>query len=237
MVTIMHLTRRVLLAGAAMLALTGAGTGVAITGTASAATPSCGSTCRSYFLEKWGSDNVLDVYQRTAKAGTPIILYQASNNDPAEDWTYVNQGTVAGFYGLGLVSAGVDLHYATDEAFELEYTPYGVASGLCMGTASSAGSQTPVALERCGVSDKTVWINDSTDAQNRYSPLISGSDTNFSTPYVLQYPGYGNPASRPRAQLNTYSRQEYTGGIVYDNQLWSYLTGPLNGAPGCTPAS
>jgi hypothetical protein len=204
---------------------------------ASAATPSCGSTCRSYFSGKWGSDNVLDVYQQTAKAGAPIILFQASNYDPAEDWTYVNQGTVADFYSRGLVSGAVDLHYAPDEAFELEYTPDGVMSGLCLGTASSAGSQTPVALERCGASARTVWINDSADAQNGYSPLISGSDTNFSAPYVLTYPGYGNPASRPRAQLTTYRRQEYSGGIVYDNQLWSYLTGTLDGAAGCTPTT
>jgi len=230
----MHLTRRVLLAGVAMLAVAGTGIGAM---PASAATPSCGSTCRSYFTEKWGSDAVLDVYQRTAKAGTPIIMFQASNDDPAEDWSYVDQGTVADFYQRGLVSAALDQNDPADEAFELEYTPYGVASGLCMGTASSAGSQTPVALERCGATARTVWINDSADAQNGYSPLISGSTTNFSAPYVLTYPGYGNPGNRPRAQLDTYSRQEFTGGIVYDNQLWSYLTGALNGTPGCTPTS
>jgi hypothetical protein len=212
--------------------------GTAITTTASAATPPCGTSCRSYFTEKWGSDEVLDVYQQRAAAGNKIIMYQASNYDPAEDWTYMNQGTVASFYRRGLVSGAVDLQYGTDKAFELEYTPYGVGSGLCVGTASSAGSRTPVALEPCGASARTVWINDSADAQNGYSPLISGSDTNFSDPYVLQYPSYAVPNSQARTQLTTYQRQESSGSdVVYDNQLWSYLTGTLNGAPGCTPTS
>jgi hypothetical protein len=205
MVTVM---RRVLLAATAMLAFTGTGIGVAATETASAATPSCGSTCRSYFTEKWGSHVVLDVYQQRAEAGTPVILYRASDYDPAQDWTFVSQGTVADFYRSGQVSGAVELHYASDEAFELEYTPYGVETGLCMGTAASAGSRTPVALERCGATARTVWINDSADAQNGYSPLLSGSDTNFSDPYVLQYPAYATPG-----------------------------TGILTGAAGCTPTS
>jgi hypothetical protein len=29
-------------------------------------------------------------------------------------------------------------HYPDDDAFELEYSPYGVDSGLCMGTAATA---------------------------------------------------------------------------------------------------
>ena len=61
---------------------------------------------------------------------------------------------------------------------------------------------TPVALEPCGVSGKTVWMVDSRrHVAHGYVPLINGSDTNFSHPYVLHYPANGYPTDMPRPQL------------------------------------
>ena len=88
-----------------------------------------------------------------------------------------------------------------DPAFELEYAPYGVDSGLCMGVATTARQGTPVVLEPCGISSKTVWIIDTADSTtitHGYVPLINGSDTNFSHPYVLSYPLNGYPTDMPR---------------------------------------
>ena len=51
-----------------------------------------------------------------------------------------------------------------DPAFEVEYAPYGVDSGLCVGVGTTAAQNTPVALEPCGVSSKTVWILDLNDS-------------------------------------------------------------------------
>ena len=110
--------------------------------------------------------------------------------------------------------------YGTDEAYELEYAPYGVDSGLCVGTATTAGNGTPVALEPCGVSSKTVWVEDTGDSYDGTIPLINGSDTNFSHPYVLHYPGNGYPTDMPRPQLTTYTLQQYSSGDTYENQLW-----------------
>ena len=106
------------------------------------------------------------------------------------------------FFAAGLVSAAVNLHYGggavgfpDDFAYEIQYSPYGVDSGLCAGVGTTAVAGTKVALEPCGVSSKTVWIVDSADSTfSGYVPLINGSDTNFSQPFVLTY---GATATRP----------------------------------------
>jgi hypothetical protein len=219
------------LAAAGTLALAG---GMATAGalSASAATPPCGHNCIDIFSREFGTHThpnfVLDVWRQSAKAGTPIILFRTSNTDPAEDFTVSNQGTVADFYAAGLVSASLNLHYSADEAYEFEYSPNGVDSGLCVGTASTAANKTPVVLVPCGASAKSVWVVDSQDAIGRgYVPLINGSDTNFSHPYVLHYPGNAFPTDTPRPQLNTYELQKYSNNSVFDNELWGANFGVL----------
>jgi hypothetical protein len=189
---------------------------------ANAATPSCGDNCVTGFGEEYGTSFVLDVLRQGEKVGQPLILFRASNSDPAEDFTYSDQGTVNDFWNAGLVSNGLNKTYGTDEAYELEYSPYGVDSGLCTGVGSTAGNGTPVSLQPCGESSKTVWVVDSTDPNTgpEFYPVINGSDTNFSHPYVLHYPGNAYPTDMPRPQLNTYMLQEYSSGDVYDNELW-----------------
>jgi len=81
------------LAGAASLALVG---GVAVVGglSASAATPSCGHRCVNLFSKKFSDflttkpPFVIDVYRQGANVGQPIIMFQASNADPAEDFPF-----------------------------------------------------------------------------------------------------------------------------------------------------
>jgi hypothetical protein len=219
------------LATAATLTMVG---GLAAAGalSASAATPSAGPHAIDIFSYEFGHHSspnfVLDVWHGTAKAGTPIILYRTSNKDAAEDFTVSFQGTVNDFYQAGLVSSALNLHYSHFAAFEFEYSPNGVDSGLCVGVGSTAGNLTPVALEPCGQSSKTTWVVDSYDTiRGGYVPLINGSDTNFSHPYVLHYPGNGYPTDVPRPQLNTYELQKYSNGSVYDNELWGANFGVL----------
>src|ERR1700677_2885793 len=149
---------------------------------ASAQTPSCGGDCTAISGMEYGPNFPLDVLRQGEKVGQPIILFRDSNTDPAEDFTVSSQGTVGDFYTLGMESAAMDLNYSTYTAFELEYSPYGVDSGLCLGVGTTAGNGTPVALENCGVSDKTVWVL-AQDDPDTY--LINGSNNNFSHPYVL----------------------------------------------------
>jgi hypothetical protein len=218
-------------AAAATLTLAG-GIGAAGTLTASAATPSCGSHCINLFSREFGTHKhpafVLDVYQQKAKAGQPVILWATSNADPGEDFTVSAQGTVGDFYKAGLVSAALDLHYSKFEAYEFEYAPNGAESGYCVGVGSTAADGTKVALEPCGASSDTIWVVDSYDTiKGFYVPLINGSDTNFSHPYVLNYPGGAYPTDQPRPQLTTWALSKYSNGTVFDNQMWSADFGVL----------
>ncbi len=231
-------------------------------GTASAATPSCGGSCIDIFSHQFGTHRTpnyaVDVLRQGEKVGQPIILFRTANYDPALDWTVSFQGTTADFQAAGLVGAAVALHYGciptvnfpdcygqtavavNDPAFEIEYAPYGVDSGLCLGVASTAVEEEGVTLQPCGVSAKTVWIADIFDSPstlfNGYIPLINGSDTNFSQPFVLTYPASGYPTDMPRPQLQVDNLSgESQGfppgpelGTVNDNQLWGADFGVLN---------
>jgi len=204
-----------ILAGATALSVIG-GLGVAATGNANAVTPPCGSTCRAYFTEGLGPGAVLDVWKRTAEVGQKIILWTPSNNDPAEDFSYYRQGTVADFYALGLVPAALALHYSYDFAFELEYTPYGRPTGLCVAVGPEAANLTQVTLQNCGMANRAIWVKDSADAQGPFMPLINGSNTNFSQPSVM---------TNHAGTVITYRLQRFSDGTIYDNQMWNYAVG------------
>ena len=127
-----------------------------------------------------------------------------------------------------------------DPAFEIEYAPYGVNSGLCMGTATTAISGEGVTLQPCGVSANTVWIVDTYDSWHLFTnggffPLINGSDTNFSQPFVLTYPKNGFPTDLPRPQLTVTNLTGFSNGnggpelgTIQSNQLWSARFGVLS---------
>src|SRR5215469_13044023 len=244
-----------LLAGAAALALIG-GVGTVGALSASAATPSCGGNCIDIFSRAFGTHRtpnfVLDVLRQGAKVGQPIILFRTSNTDPAEDIVPSLQGQVSDFFAAGLVSSAVALHYGCtsppfsaatcaffvdDPAIELEYAPFGVDSGLCVGVAATATAKEGVTLQPCGVSAKTVWIIDTNDSPatlgGGYVPLINGSDTNFSHPFVLTYPSNGFPTDKPRPQLFVNNLTGFSHGIgtpigsVDDTQLWGANFGVL----------
>jgi hypothetical protein len=239
-------------AATAALTLVG-GVGAISAVSASAATPSCGHSCIDLFNRQFSSHTnpsfVQDVFKQGERVGQPIILFRQSNADPAEDFTVSYQGQVSDFYAAGLVSSSLDLHYGggcevydvgsstcdinypDDFAFEVEYSPYGVDSGLCVGTAATASANTPVSLQPCGVTAKTVFVQDVDNATgfvDSYAPYISGSDTNFSHPYVLDYPHNGYPTDSPRPQLITNELQlNAHHDIVNDTQEWSENFGIL----------
>jgi hypothetical protein len=245
----MSIKSKVLAATATLTMVGGVGLASTLTaGTASAATPSCGHFCVDIFSRQFGTHKtpnfVVDVLRQGEKVGQPMILFRTANFDPAEDFTFSVQGTVADFFKAGLVSAAVDLHYGggaagfpNDKAFELEYAPFGVDSGLCMGVATTAFNDEGVTLQSCGVSAKTVWIVDTFDSpttlNNGYVPLINGSDTNFSQPFVLTYPNIRFPTDMPRPQLvvTNITGESHGGGpvagTVNDDQLWGADLGVL----------
>jgi hypothetical protein len=286
--------KRKLVAGAAALTLVGGACMVAAAGTATAGTPSCGSRCINLFQARYGGVSgargtfnpsaVIDVYKQRQAVNTPVIVFQASNADPAEDFTVANVGRVSEFYAAGLVSATLALHYGcelssaggpfptcpytvtfTDAAgvphtvtpdlfaYEYEYAPFGSDSGLCIGVAATASPEEPVTLQPCGVSSKTIWVVDDLNVVDHATgqieqvspdpigafgvPLINGSDTNFSRPYVLTYEG--DPSDKPRDPVRVYPlsgfSQQASGPFasdasletVSDLQQWQWFVGVL----------
>src|SRR5256886_4481920 len=133
-------------AAAATLTLVG---GVSTVGmlSAAAATPSCGGTCIDIFSREFGTHRtpnfVLDVWRQGAKVGQPMILFRTSDTDPAEDINASFQGLTSDFFGAGLVSSAVELHYGgglgtatgangfpEDPAFAPAVPPFGRGAGL-----------------------------------------------------------------------------------------------------------
>ena len=235
----MSLKSKLLASAAALTLAGGVGMGgLAMAGTANAATPSCGGSCIDIFSHNFGTITnpgfLLDVYKRGQNVGQPIILFRLSNADPALDFTVSDQGTVADFFAAGLVSSELDLHYAGEQAFEVEYAPYGADTGLCVGVAATAVQGEKVSLQPCGVSSKTVWVwdvdIDGTQNPGFSIPLLNGSDTNFSHPFALTYPSGSYPTDTPRPQLYVSNLTGFSGtgpippsslGVVSDTQLWN----------------
>ena len=248
----MSIKSKVLAAAATLTLVGGVGTaGVLTAGPASAGTPSCGNFCVNIFNQDIGPGFVVDVLKQGERVGQPIILFRTTNFDPAEDWNISFQGLVSDFFAAGLVSATTNLHYGGAgtcnfvtqvkcpdlAAFEIEYSPFGVNSGLCMGVAATAFQGEGVTLAPCGVSAKTVWIIDSLDNSLGASaglPLINGSNTNFSHPFVLTYPPNAFPTDMPRPQLTVTNLTGFTQpgdpslpviSSVSSNQLWLEFLG------------
>ncbi|HEY2518665.1 MAG TPA: hypothetical protein VGJ19_01040 [Streptosporangiaceae bacterium] len=236
-------------AGAATFGLVGGGLAMAGTMTASAATPNCGNHCSQIFTQKYGPQYLVDVFQARAAAGTPVILFQRSNSDPAEDFVVTDLGTVHSFYhNHGLVTAAFDRTYRADEAYEIQYEPYGLNSNFCLSTWSNETPQAgfKVRLEPCGQYSNSIWAAD-TDGQtmpqgssvvgdyrstggvfsSRFTDvaLINGATNTFSNPLVLNYPA-GNPTDMPRPQLNVQPEKQYSNGTTFDNQEWGTVNGP-----------
>ncbi len=228
-------------AAAATLMLAGA----ALTGGALAAnaeTQSCGASC----VELFSSSNpqlILDDQVLGQASGTPLTTSAISNSNQGEDFIVSSDATVAQDWQAGLVTDAVALHYGceagidsatctagetNDVAFEFEYAPNGAATGECAGIAGTAAAGTAITLQPCGVGPGTLWIVDSSQAiTNSYVPLISATDTNFSTPYVLT--STSTSAGQP---LETETLQENSAGTVAGDQLWSLLAGSLPAGPG-----
>jgi hypothetical protein len=261
----MSIKSKVLAVAATLTLVSGVGmAGVLSAGPAAAATPSCGGDCINIFNTDIGSGFLVDVFRQGEHVGQPIILFRTTNFDPALDFTFAAQGLVSEFLAAGLVSPALALHYGGQgsypqvggtcfvtglapvlgrcpypdfDAFEIEYAPFGVDSGLCVGVAATAFQNEGVTLQPCGVSAKSVWIVDAFDNQlvSGDVPLINGSTTNFSHPFVLTYPDNAFPTDKPRPQLLvrnlTGFSQPATGGVipvvksVSSNQLWDAFFG------------
>ena len=190
------------------------------------ATPSCGPFCINPYTAKYGPGYVLQDYRAGGNVGNPLKLQFASNTAPGQDWSIYLQGSVRRFVRLGLVSPRLGLHYGREPAYELEWAPLGVTTGLCQGTSSPAANGRKVNLQVCGNNADTVWVLDFRDAPYvGFVPVIAGSTTNFSQPQVLTA---GTPPTEP---LFTFRLRYYTtAGAVANNQNWWAFPGMIGPA-------
>jgi len=202
---------------------------------ANAATPACGASCLSVFSSELGtypSPNFVEhVFGGRERVGAPTGLTTASSSDPSEDFINPHPGTVADYYALGLVSAAVNSHYGQLTASQLEYTPGGVPSGLCVGIATDPFQGEALSLQSCTVPGRTVFIIDTTDspatAAAHLFPIVSGATSDFTHPFTMSYPPHVDTAATlPPIRLR---HLELRGPqrVVPATQLWGVETGPL----------
>jgi hypothetical protein len=221
------------LAAAAVLTLAG---GLSAAGplSASAATPQCGNSCAEVYSMKFATPTSLGfvetVFLGIPLPGVPTEVRPASGSNPAEDLIVPPPGRVpvSQFYTDGMVSAAVNQHYGSEPAVQIEYAPYGHATGLCTAVATTAYQDEGLSLQPCSTPGTTVWILDLADSPATaptYFPIVNGSDTDFVHPFAMSI--LGNPAH----QLFTpIIMQHLTGnpGSVPANQLWGAHFGPVS---------
>ena len=216
-----------LLGAAATLTVVG---GLSAVGTvpSSAATPQCGAHCIEVFSPRFGTAHQPNFVETArggvARIGAPAILYRASSSNPAEDWVVPTGGPVpvSQFYADGMVSAAVDSHYGTLDAAQIEFAPYGKATGLCTGVPEAPFANESLSLQPCSVPGNTVWIIDPAAAPSSLAgsfALINSSTTSFSHPFAMTY-AYGPPAPIRVDQLRFSP-----GGTVPETQLFGAAFG------------
>ena len=223
----MSLKTKVLATAAALTAAGGLST--AATLPAGASTTQCGSACVQIFNKMYGPGFVESVFQGIPAAGQPTILHRAGDSDPTGD--FINPlghpVLVSDFYAKGMVSAAVNAHYGNRPAVQVEYAPYGQATGLCAAVATTAYQNEGLSLQPCSTPGTTVFIIDFADAPTALPdfPIVNASTTDFTRPFTMTI--HGNPAHKPFPQI-TLQHLHGNPGHVPDNQLWNTAFGPAN---------
>jgi hypothetical protein len=200
-----------------VLALAAAAFGLAIA-PASAATSQCGSLCTSFYPLSTGTGDVLAVSHpsgTSASTGQAVTISAASTTNQGEDWVLEIQGTVTDFFEAGLISSAMNLHFGSDEVYEIDYAPDGTWTGKCLGVSSSNGSGS-VTLQPCGVTAATLWAADTADQNGRAVPLINGNNNNFSAPFGLTASSVGSQltSSGLRAPISLNSDWGLVFGVL-----------------------
>ena len=217
-------------AGVASVTLAGGGAAMLGPLAAGASTSSCVRGCANVYSLKFGPGFTLDVFHGTSSWGQPLILFQTSSSDPAEDFVITDLGTVNDLSGAGLVSGEFAYSYGSLDAYEIHYEPNGLDSHLCAGTWPGAAPQPSfkVRLVSCGQTASTIWasatdtIGGETIAAG-YHVFVNAASDGYTSPEVLNYPA-GHPAGMPRPWLNVQPLTAYSNGEVFDSQQWTTET-------------
>jgi hypothetical protein len=230
---VLSIKRRVL-AAVATLTIVG-GVSAAATGTASAATPECGSPCISVFSSELGTYAQPNFVEAVlggggANVGQPVGLKQANRLDPSQDIlpdAPVPDAKVSDFYAAGMVSAEANSHYGSLPAVQQRYAPFGIPTDLCVGLARVAQNE-GLTLQPCGVPGTTVWVvHEGLATPAGYFPIINASTTDFRRPFAMHLPRNEVASGRP-LQMQARRLQFLTGEkTLRARQLWGAVFGEL----------
>ncbi len=209
-----------------------------------AATPSCGAGCANLYTEEFGPHQVQGVYRGsvTSGRGSRIVLSQASNSQPGEDFTVQVVAPVSVLCATWPAPGSLSptsyacLNYrfplGVFQVLEGNYQPYGSPTSLCAGVASSVPfSGESVTLQSCG-SPNTEWVVDTNNfafffsppfpPSGPYAPLVNAGDTPSSGPQVLTV---RTTHRSPRHPLVTERLNRFSDGTVSDSQQWGVFFG------------
>jgi hypothetical protein len=227
--SVKNMVRRGVVASLAIAGCVSAGAAIP----AAAATPACGPTCLSVFSRELGTyaqpNFVEHVFGGVASVGQPTGLNPVSGSDTSEDFINPHQGTVSDYFAMGLVSAEVNQHYGSLPASQLEYSPGGTPTGLCVGIEAEPYQREALSLQSCSIPGRTVWIIGTTfsPATPGFFPIISGATTDFSRPFAMSYPRHvdtGDELPPIRLEHVQFLGKE---GSLPDTQLWGVKRGAL----------
>jgi hypothetical protein len=182
---------------------------------AGAATTQCGSGCATFGVEEYGATYVMAIPAQVAEQGSVVTLLR-SGDYSSEDFEVSDVGTTTQFYQAGLISAVVYHNWPGYQMYQYIFAPDGNSSGLCVGTATAAANGTGLTLQPCGVSNLTLWLPLPNEAVDGWEPIVAGSDTRATAPYVIT-------AGRFEGQLTT----EEQASPASTSQLWARINGVL----------
>jgi hypothetical protein len=219
---------------AALLTLGAAAAQASVTGATPNATPACGAQCFDLSSLELGPHAIQNVYIKGdngtgGQVGKRLNLRHASNSRPNEDFTGAKVGTLGTYCG-NLISATsyVCVNYPPSfPVFESDWSPFGNETALCAGIARRNVAGQNVTLQNCGVSARTMWVGDLSDAIAHngrfYTPWVNASDPNFSHPLVLTVDA---GTFLPENQLKVERLNLLTGHTVQDSQEFTLTSGP-----------
>ena len=203
------------------------------------ATPACGGNCFNNFSLLLGTRTIMNAYVPGdtgggGKAGQPVVLQRAGDTHPNQDFAdngkdfRVRTSCGTGSGDLFAPTSYVCRNLGSSFAFEEDWAPYGIDSGLCIGIAAGAGSGAKLTLQPCGAA-RTLFIEDRahsvTRGGNFYTPLIVGASSSFSRPLVLTV---DEGSTHPANQLVLQPENVLTGGAVESAQQFSYRYGAVS---------
>ncbi len=166
------------------------------------------------------------------------IVHRASDSDPTETSSTpsATRCTCLTSTRRGWFRGGERSLRAPSPPVQVEYAPFGQATGLCAAVATTAYQNEGLSLQPCSTPGTTVFIIDLADAPaaTPYFPIVNASTTDFTHPFTDRPSTVTRPTSRSRAdhppaharQPGARARQPAVGNCTRPRELGSPRSHP-----------